>query len=226
MNDAERTSISSDALISTCRRRAADKVLYDLYVAAFKDKASQDLEQFMQDYFPKNTCGGDLDMLRRKEDQQYTRNYSQLTPQDTVGLMVTFSPSEECNFTVGSLTRLALKVCKRHIGIKSSGFVLEQRGETEEEMGMGAHFHALIELDKTVPAGERARETRRIKDYLKRYRTTTDHFLEIKAVSAKSWPNKVAYCHGEKQEEKGEKLRIDEIWRGLNNVPYYFDVVQ
>lgn len=213
----------SDEKIAAIKERAATKVLFESYLTYFKDQAKSDLSEFVQFHFPGHSYDHDVSNLSRKDAVKYCSN-NRLSPQDTIGLMVTFSPDDTLNFTAGRLCELAFQLCKPSLATIYTAFVVEQRGETPEEMGLGPHIHILLKLNKGQQSGERARVVDRIRRKLQKYRTTSDHFLDIKFVSEKKWADKVNYCMGDKNDDKCPKLSIDRMWRDDLNLQHFYVV--
>lgn len=210
--------MNSQEIVLKQKFKAIEKVIYDSYLKLYKDEASSDLKEFFDTYLPSHGAEGDIEKMNKKEVERYQSNL-QLTPQKTKALMVTFSPDEKLNLNVGDLKKIAIKLTKPNEGIKSYILSIEQRGETEEEMGVGMHFHAVLELNKETQSGEVTRQVKRIVSQLGKYRTKTDHFLQIKRVSEDKFEDKWNYCMQSKSDPtKERKMEIDDIWRQQNGI--------
>lgn len=207
--------------------RAIKKIVYEKYLDLYKDEAKQDLQKFFDDHVPGHGADSDLEKMNKKEIERYQAN-TKLSPQNTVALLVTFSPDEKLNMTIAQMKALGCKLTKPNKGIKHWCYTLEQRGEIEEEMGIGIHIHAILELNKEDQSGEVSRQVRRIVTLFQKYRTKTDHFLQIKRVSAEKLDEKWDYVQGNKFDyDKDAKMRIDEIWREQNNIaPNYLGLTE
>lgn len=101
-------------------------------------------------------------------------------------------------------------------------YVLEQRGENEEELGKGFHSHMLIKLTHHKKQSEINRE---IKNTWKKILDIDNyHILNIKFIDNDEQLRKQKYILGVKSEEiKHLKQKMDIIWRLNNSIkPYYF----
>lgn len=105
-------------------------------------------------------------------------------------------------------------------------YVIEQRGENEEELGKGFHTHILIKLFQHKKQSEINRE---IKNTWKKILDIDNyHILNIKFIDDAEQKRKQGYILGEKAEEiKHLKQKMDIIYREKNNLQkyYYLDYI-
>jgi len=210
-------------IVAQIKSKVINKVVHDTLLEIYRDEAKHDFQIFMDTYLPDHNSNHEIDKVNAKVSERYQSNLK-LTPLSTHALMVTFSPDpEHSQLSVPELKILAHKLCKPLSGITNTIYALEQRGSTEDEIGIGPHFHALLLLDKSNQNGEVTRVVKRIVSLLGKYRTKTDHFLDIKRVSAAKIEEKILYISGKKwDKEKQSKINMDEIWRQEHHLePFY-----
>lgn len=105
--------------------------------------------------------------------------------------------------------------------IKGFLYVLEQRGETINEIGKGFHTHILIELGEHKKRSHIDRELK----YLWKKILDTDnyHIFNIKYIDYEEQLRKQKYILGQKQESsKHTKQEYDIIWRENNSIEKYY----
>jgi len=213
---------NQDKIIET-RQKAALKAVSDFYVKYYKQKLAEDPVEFFDLHFPGHLEKPFLEDYQQKTNDRYVSN-KQLSPQDTVALMVTFSPDPKHQLGPYDLAKFCTKICKPTKGVSKSIWTIEQRGSLEVDMGTGPHFHLVIVLNKNEQMGQPSRQTTRITKMLEKYQTATSHFLDIKRVSEKKLPEKWDYIKGIKNDDKNEKVQIDYLWREQLNIPHYTEL--
>ena len=107
-------------------------------------------------------------------------------------------------------------------------YVLEQRGDTEGDMGRGAHTHILIpDWDNEASKAEE-QITKKFRKYVGEtlYGKKLREVLNIQTKKFEWLGDKMEYIKGEKTDEgKPQKQTIDKLWRKKNNYEaiYHFD---
>lgn len=167
-------------------------------------------------WFQNNVRGGeafmcDIDKYSMLQIKPHIAN-KKLSAQKTVGLFVTFSPDPEIGMTASDVYDIGKKLVKKSAGVAQGLFSIEHR-DYPETGPVGVHIHVLIFLDKSDQSGEPARVSRRICNMLRKYKTKTDHYLQISYVSDAGMVKKVAYIHGEKDDDKMDLVECDRAWR-------------
>lgn len=114
------------------------------------------------------------------------------------------------------------KFLSKKTGMKSCHFNIEQSGTVAGgNVGYHPHSHILIELDKSCQTGERKRMKNKIERYFSKYRTKSNAYLDVRAVSATTYPKKLDYINGKKEADKAAQLEADTVYReqcGLDRV--------
>lgn len=96
--------------------------------------------------------------------------------------------------------------------IKSYLYVLEQRAETEEEMGKGFHTHIIIEIDETKSYSQAVKELARTFSVV--CDTSNIHLFSCQKIKENDINKRRNYILGEKSDEtKHLKQKIDKVWR-------------
>nr|QNG41019.1 hypothetical protein [Pygoscelis antarcticus]QNG41021.1 hypothetical protein [Pygoscelis antarcticus]QNG41025.1 hypothetical protein [Pygoscelis antarcticus]QNG41027.1 hypothetical protein [Pygoscelis antarcticus]QNG41029.1 hypothetical protein [Pygoscelis antarcticus] len=105
--------------------------------------------------------------------------------------------------------------------IKGYIYVLEQRGENDEELGKGFHTHILLDIQEGIKKSEIDRE---IKNTWKKILDQDNyHILNIKYINNDEQLRKQSYMLSYKKEEiKHKKQEYDIIWRNRNNLNKYY----
>lgn len=100
-------------------------------------------------------------------------------------------------------------------------YVIEQRGETEEEAGKGFHFHALYVKPDNKKYCEVIREMERT--FNKATDTSNIHFYRHYGVSEEEFKRKIGYLVSDKADEaKHLKQRMDKYWRPKVGLQDYY----
>lgn len=157
------------------------------------------------------------------DKKQKNKKYGKCTPQQCNGLFITLSPEPD-KFTYTDLLETFHSIfSKRRKGFAQWWYTCEQSGTDEETMGYHPHIHCLLVLDKQYQQGEPSRMARYFENKLSKYRTKSDHFLQIKFVTEKSMQDKMAYILGRKRiPEKQPQVETDKVWRKQNNIKMWY----
>ncbi len=137
-------------------------------------------------------------------------------------LFITISPMDE---NYGEKFINEIKSIFSWSWVNEMYFVLEQRGDTEEDMGRGAHTHILI----TDWDNEPSKAEKQILEKFKKYVSPNLYGKKLKEVinfQTKKFEwlgDKMEYILGKKTDEgKPEKQTIDKLWRKKNNYENYY----
>lgn len=151
----------------------------------------------------------DLAELDQMEEQ---KEWGKLTPQQTVALFVTLSP-EPGSTTAHDIINAMSKLIKPSAGLLYGIFNIEQNG-TSDNLGHHPHSHCLLVLDKSNQSGERSKMKAKVERNLKRFKTKSDAYLQVKSVSAKGLQSKIDYVLGNKVDPvKRDAVALDRVWR-------------
>jgi len=220
------SEVTDISLLSELLDKAVKKAVYDGLLKVCKDQMKDDPQAFVDKFFPKNEgcLSPQISQMEQSKIAPYSSN-KKLTDDATVALLVTFSPDPSLQLDFLQLDGLARKLCKPSKGVEHSIYSIEQRSVVEEEAGAGAHFHAVLVLNKKEQMGQPARQMRRIVNMFASYQTTTTHFLQVKKVSKEKLIDKIAYVSGDKvDEEKMAKVAIDRLWRESYSAPDFVEL--
>jgi len=101
-------------------------------------------------------------------------------------------------------------------------YVYEQRGETEDEMGKGFHYHGILEKP-TKPYSHMIRELSNSMNSI--CDTSNFHFFNIKSISEEECQRKIIYITAQKADvEKHKKQDMDIVWRQKNNLKSFYNI--
>lgn len=203
--------------------KAQNKALLDALTKLCKQQFSDDPNTMLDRWYPEHQgcLAPQISGMLEQKVAPFVDN-KKLTDDKTVALMVTFSPDPSHELGFYDLDKLARKVCKPGKGITRAHYCIEQRGMVEEEMGSGAHFHALLLLNSGEQMAQPARQITRICKMFAKYQTTSTHFLQVKKVSMEKYRDKLDYIKGLKDDpEKSQKLVVDKLWRSQYDAPSY-----
>lgn len=145
-----------------------------------------------------------------------------LTPQQTYGFFITVSPEPD---TVNYYDLIqCIEAIMKKKGCKDAYAVLEQNGTGDPlPLGYHPHFHMLVKLNKMNQNGQPRRFYNGVRMTCLRFKTKSEAFLQIKAVSEKNFQNKLDYINGKKTDPAKQKLvLLDRIWRDDNKIPQIF----
>lgn len=218
----EQTDVTKLMLIL---EKAQNKALLDVLTKLAKQQISEDPQNCLDLWFPEhNGClSPQVQQILEAKVAPFVDN-KKLKDHQTYGLMVTFSPDPALELGFYELDKMARKLCKLSKGIIRAYYCIEQRGMVEEEMGMGAHFHALLQLN-ILDGGQMAQPARQITRICKmfaKYQTTSTHFLQVKKVSLEKFNSKKDYIRGYKVDaDKEQKVVLDRLWRKQYVAPNY-----
>lgn len=161
-------------------------------------------------------------MIQKQYDevQQLIKLKIEQDDNTTYGYMINCNPDERI------IDLLKFKeLCKKamsKIWITDFVWVLEQRGETIDEIGKGFHFHALIKPT------EGKRPSQVVREFTNSFKKATDtgqwNFFQIKYLKKDEFERKISYLVGWKSEKhKNLKQQYDVLWRKNNDIPkaYY-----
>lgn len=152
--------------------------------------------------------------LQEMEEILEQEEWGKLSAQNTIALFVTLSPEPGTVTPIELLASFEKMLGKDKQGIAQSYWSIENEGTN----GPHPHIHSLIYLDKTKPSGERGKVRAMIKRHLEKYKTKTEHYLQIKPVSEAKVKDKLDYVMGNKREKvKMEFVEKDRQWRKDNN---------
>jgi len=102
-------------------------------------------------------------------------------------------------------------------------YVIEQRGETLEELGKGFHFHLILEKPQAKSYQHMIRELSNTAN--KVCDTSNFHFFNIKNISEEEKERKIQYITGTKADAaKHKKQEMDIIFRKNNNLLSYYNI--
>lgn len=200
--------------VSKIQQRAEDKLLEDVVKKTIKIRiAKEGYVKALTEIFPVPEGSSMYSILEEAEKNEEESTWGKLSGQDTVALFVTLSPLP------GSTTPQAMledieKLSSRK-GIEYAMWSIEQSGTIEKgNVGYHPHIHMLIYLDKSVQQGQRGKMKTTVERRLKKYRSTSDAYLDIKACSEKTAKDKREYINGNKRvESKKKQVEADQKWR-------------
>jgi len=115
---------------------------------------------------------------------------------------ITINP-KECSVLV--LDRIMYNIRKKK-WIKVKNYCYEQRGETDDERGIGKHIHMMIEKNRP-----RSRVLTEIHNTVKEY--CGKEKIDIVLVNSDSEERYINYMNGNKSAEKQNKVKQDKLWR-------------
>lgn len=166
------------------------------------------------DYYPR--------LLQIDEDNYKDDTHGKLTPKETFGFFITLSPEPETVIPL-QLEEVATRITKAK-GCLEYMFVIEQSGTgSPHPVGYHPHVHILVKLNKDNQGGEPRRFYNEIKRKCAKFKTKSEAFLQIKAVSKKNYPKKEEYIRGEKIDpSKLHLVKLDIEWREKNKIPHIF----
>lgn len=145
-------------------------------------------------------------VTERKVTKQYTHIFVTINPPPTLDLKIFIN---QINKTLSKNW------------IEGYIYVIEQRGENENELGKGFHSHILIKLLNHKKQSEINRE---IKNTWKKILDIDNyHILNIKFIDDLEQKRKQGYILGEKSEDiKHLKQKMDIVFRRNNSIQKYY----
>jgi hypothetical protein len=135
-------------------------------------------------------------------------------------IFLTINPNAQVDFK--EFFRVIVKMMSKN-WITNYLWVIEQRGETLDELGKGFHFHAIIEKPANKAYAHMVRElsnsANRVCD------TSNFHFFNLKNISEEEKERKIVYITGSKADEaKHKKQELDIVFRKNNNLLSYYNI--
>lgn len=164
------------------------------------------LEAQLHDDFIIKTLGINTNVNKRNHKKPYTH------------LFITINPPPSYNLK--DFLNTIQKTIKKN-WIEGYLYVIEQRGENEEELGKGFHTHILIKL---IDHKRRSQIDREIKNTWKKILDVDNyHILNIKYIDDDEQKRKQKYMLSLKSEEiKHLKQKYDIIFRQKNNLQKFY----
>jgi len=155
----------------------------------------------------------------------YEDKYQYLLKQEEIKnktkyIFLTINPNAQVDFK--EFMRVIIKMMSKN-WITNYLYVIEQRGETLDELGKGFHFHAIIEKPTNKAYQHMVRElsssANRVCD------TSNFHFFNLKNISEEEKERKIVYLTGSKADEaKHKKQELDIVFRKNNNLLSYYNI--
>lgn len=157
--------------------------------------------------------------------EYYDKKYEYLKKQEEIKgktkyIFLTINPNAQVDFK--EFMRVINKMMSKN-WITNYLYVIEQRGETLDELGKGFHFHGIIEKPSNKAYQHMVRElsssANRVCD------TSNFHFFNLKNISEEEKERKIVYITGSKADEaKHKKQELDIIFRKNNNLLSYYNI--
>lgn len=219
------TKMSQDDYKKVCDRmvnltiKAQDKLYMDTYMKVIKMKAAkQGMAKVLAAEMGIWPGSSWHDVLDDFDELEESKGWGKTSAKDTIGLFITLSPEPGTATADEMLASLDKMFGKPKKGINASMWCVEQSGTVEKgNVGYHPHVHALILLNKNDQSGERAKAKAMVVRNLKKYKTKSDAYLDVKAVSEGKLDDKIAYIMGKKTDKsKQPQVDADVIWRSEN----------
>lgn len=126
---------------------------------------------------------------------------------------ITVNPKPDVDIQL--VLKCVLNFCKRK-AVKDYHFSIEQRGESEEEIGKGIHSHILVKWDRKQNKYVKQFLIESVKRLVGNY---SPAILNIRRITSDIYQDKLDYLDGKKwDEEKDIKIKWDKIYRERNNI--------
>lgn len=207
------TEPTKDATLGLLSDKALQKVTQDKMQQLYKHELNRmGLKDFCARYYPESAFN-----YSRFEEMEERKDFgTKISSKDTIGLFITISPTPGTCSAVGLIEIATKKYLKESQVFTEAHFVIEQGSTTSDSnMGYHPHLHILLKLNKESPSGERSRAFKQIKNH---WRSLSDqkHAVDIKPVSLNTWPKKMKYLNGQKDEDKLVQVGVDKLWRSQN----------
>lgn len=208
-------------------RSAEDKVVQDIVRKVIKIKIKkQGHERVVRDIYriPDTDCPEIVDYAKELDQLEDEEEWGKLSGQETMALFVTLSPEPGTATPEDMLETFNKMFGKAKKGVTIAVWSIEQSGtKSKDNIGYHPHVHCLIVLDKTNQSGERSKVKAMLLRNLKKYRTKSDAYLDIKPVSDRKIDDKLLYIKGEKRDKfKQEQVQADIEWRQEHGYsPFY-----
>lgn len=126
---------------------------------------------------------------------------------------ITVNPKPDVDIQL--VLKCILNFCKRK-AVKDYHFSIEQRGESEEEIGKGVHSHILVKWDRKQNKYVKQFLIESVKRLVGNY---SNAILNIRRITFDIYQDKLDYLNGLKwDKEKDIKIHFDKIYRERNNI--------
>lgn len=220
----EQPSIDSTK-INNIDSKSFDKAVSDHITKLYKQEIKRyGIAETIRRYKPSNADSFFLNIYQEIEDKEIFSG--KISKKDTVGFFITISPPLRDGHPIMN-DHLLLEKARKHY-MKNTDpfterhFVIEQSGETEDQIGRHPHLHILLRLNKSNQSGEPLRAYKTIERHWKDFISLGKFCVDIKHVSEVTYAKKLEYMQGKKDEDKLEKVKMDKIWRERNGyLPVY-----
>lgn len=139
---------------------------------------------------------------------------------------ITINPEPKCNRA--NFLKCTANLAKRSF-VKNAMYVIEQRGESEDDMGKGFHCHMLVERDMSNKHDTPSKIIERIRNTVKNILKLHKNNPYIQIVDAEYAKDKIRYMQGDKdlhKEEKDLKLVYDKLWRDRENIEHIYGNIE
>lgn len=207
----EETTIDTTSVCHECEE---DIHVLDVMLKA-RDKAMSEI--FKRYYIQKMYDDPDSYPIQLRQAIKYITSDSGTPPY----YFITVNPPPEC-----PLDKL-LQQINKFLGkkwITHYAYVIEQRGETEEEAGKGLHTHILIHSNNYPPARMRKEMC---STFAKIMTCNANNPYVVFIRDDEQYKIRLTYLNGLKTEEKKEKVKIDKYYREKNKLlNIYTDAVK
>lgn len=126
---------------------------------------------------------------------------------------ITVNPKPEAELEI--ILKCLQNFCSRK-AVRDYHYSIEQRGETEQELGKGIHSHLLVKWDR--------KQNKYVKQFLiesvKRIvGNHNNNILNIRRITSNIYQDKLDYLNGLKwDKDKDLKIKFDKVFREKNNI--------
>lgn len=178
--------------------------------------------------YPEHMWGWDTELDRMFSEAYERRNkerYDYLIKQEEIKnktkyIFLTINPNAQ--ITLLEFIKTIEKMMTKS-WITNYLYVIEQRGETLDELGKGFHFHLILEKPQAKSYQHMIRELSNTAN--KVCDTSNFHFFNIKNISEEEKERKIIYLTGIKADAaKHKKQEMDIIFRKNNNLLSYYNI--
>lgn len=205
----------SNCLLFGLSDKARDTIIQKKMQDLFKNELKRmSLREFCGRYVPSSTLNSlALDKFEEIEDKDQFG--TKIAKKDIIGFFVTISPPLESVSAFKLVNDAKKKYFKESEAFSEVFFVIEQGSETLELMGKHPHLHILLKLNKdsSTEQSQPSKARKRIENHWKEYISDGQHAVDICPVSANTWPKKLKYIYGDKDDSKKAQVEVDQQWR-------------
>jgi hypothetical protein len=126
---------------------------------------------------------------------------------------ITVNPKPDVDLDI--ILKSIQNFCHRK-AVRDYQFSIEQRGETEEEIGKGIHSHILLKWER--------KQNKYIKQFLiesvkRLVGNYSSSIINIRRITSDIYQDKLDYLNGLKwDKEKDQKIKMDKLFREKNNI--------